>query len=923
MTNDQLDRELDRLREAARREIQLGSEGFPAQIQSWVERTLNRAVSETDLTEWQAQAVCCGALILSGWPELSAERLEAIGRHTSPLLRPLLEHAAAHAHRWKSGKGDVGRWLRQGTGAAADLGRGREEAAVEFYEQLQARQHAKVRARLGVFYTPRSIARHVVSRVDSVLRDEFGLRDGLADRATWEAVRQQFPHMAPPVGVGLHESFVRVMDPACGAGVFLTEVVDCVHRTMVCKWSGAGHAEQEVRRRWNEYVARDLLPRIYGVELQLPACFLATLLIAKRLSETGYDFAWPGRIGVYLSDSLAGPIDASLPGPDTPWWQAEVQAARHAGYAVGATVLLGNPPFSGISENRGAWIRSLLRASADGQKAGYYEVDGRPLAERKHWLQDDYVKFLRYAQWRLERSGCGLIAFVTNHGYLDNVSFRGMRQRLIEAFPRMTIIDLHGNRKKREHPPEGGPDENVFGVEAGIAISLLRNPPGPCGSSIEYLDVWGTCAEKLQQLADGATDRPHHLRPASPYYLLRPDQQVDCPAYSAAWRLCDAMPVYSTAAITARDAFVVGQTREEVIERLRVFRDLTVPDAEIRRRFLTNGRSARYPAGDTRGWQLPRARQRMAAEPDWDALVRECVYRPFDRRHVCWADWMIDWPRSEVMQHMLDGGNVALVTRRQMLPTRPCNFFWVADTIVIDGLIRSDNRGSESFFPLFLNGSGSPSWPGSSPVNFAPDFLAHVERAISLRWQVAETRPSGSTFGPRELLAYIYALFHSRAYRERYAAMLRLDFPRVLIPIATDLFREMAGLGEQLLELHLERKVLPGKMVRGLGDPRAQTVSASSRSAPRGYPQFRDGQILISPEWGLDGVSEDVWNFHVGGHQVCRKWLRDRAHRAREDHEIRRYAGIVAALEATHVLAGQIDTHIARFGGWPAAFTSR
>ena len=735
--------------------------------------------------------------------------------------------------------------------------------------------------RLGIFYTPRRIARYVVSRVDSLLRQDFGLSDGLADTSTWGEVQQRFPRLTTPTGLRLEEPFVRVVDPAAGAGVFLTEVIDRVHTTLVGQWSAAGHSEQQVRRQWNEYVATHLLPRISGVELQLPACVLATLLIAKRLSETGYDFAKTARIRIYLADTLAGPQEATLFDRVAPRRSEEVDEAWHARYAAGATVLLGNPPFSAISENSGSWITGLMRTSGDGGKAGYYEVDGRPLAERKHWLQDDYVKFIRYAQWRIERSGCGLIAFVTNHGYLDNASFRGMRQRLIEEFPHIAIVDLHGNRKKREQPPGGGLDENVFGVEAGIAIGLLSKPPESLGREIEYDDVWGACAEKLQWLGEDRSECPHILQPTSPYYLLRPNQEVDCPAYAAAFRLCDAMPVSSTAAITARDAFVVGLSREEVLDRLRLFRDLSVPDAEIRRRFLTGGRSTRYPPGDTRGWRLSRARRRMADEPHWEDLVRECVYRPFDRRYVCWADWMIDWPRNDVMRHMLEGGNVALVTRRQMLPTQPCNFFWVADTIVIDGLIRSDNRGSESFFPLYLRGGERGEQCGNefSRPNFDPRFLAQFERALALRWQTDEVESAAVTFGPRELIAYIYALFHSSTYRERYSVMLRVDFPRVLVPASAALFQTMAGLGQQLLELHLQRKLGVGKPVHRRPLPDATAFSAGRRGGPRSYPHFRDGRIAVAPDIVIAEVTEDVWNFHVGGHQVCRKWLRDRSSR--------------------------------------------
>ena len=274
------------------------------------------------------------------------------------------------------------------------------------------------------------------------------------------------------------------------------------------------------------------------------------------------------------------------------------------------------------------------------------------------------------------------------------------------------------------------------------------------------------------------------LRPAA---LTRPLSE-----YELGIPLTDVMPVNSTLAVTARDRFVVAFDRQELLDRMAIFRDLTISDEEIRARFFQNTRSPRYAAGDTRGWKLSAARRRMANDPDWKRHVRPCLYRPFDQRWIYWVDWMVDWPRTDVNRHFVVGNNLGLIARRQMLPTQPCNYFWVSRTIPIDGVIRSDNRGSESAFPLFLAGNRDAERDevvevgcavrSQQPLtaNFSTQFVKMMAQSLRLTWRIEPSLASANTFGPLDLFYYIYAQFHSAEYRLRYADWLRIDFPRRL-----------------------------------------------------------------------------------------------------------------------------------------------
>jgi predicted helicase len=290
---------------------------------------------------------------------------------------------------------------------------------------------------------------------------------------------------------------------------------------------------------------------------------------------------------------------------------------------------------------------------------------------------------------------------------------------------------------------------------------------------------------------------------------------------------------------------------------------------------------------------------------------------------------MIDWPRTAVMDHLLPGSNLALVARRQSPASQPCSYFWVTDCITVDGLIRSDNRGSESVFPLYARqGNGqsaslaggaqdAPSAPSSRQPNFSDRFIDLCCSRIGLTWQPSLLVGSQQDLTPWDLFHYIYALFHAPGYRERYSAQLRVDFPRVLVTDQPNLLRVMAAAGRQLVELHLLREVPTSPFTPAwcVADSRVADTTIH-----RGYPKYRTEAISINPHLYLSPVPPSVWDFHVGAYQVCRKWLLDRRERSLCEQELREYAAIVQAIGQTMRVMREIEDHIAGHGGWEVAF---
>lgn len=772
-----------------------------------------------------------------------------------------------------------------------------------FYESFLAASDPSRRSERGVFYTPRVIARHIVERVDAALRERFGLADGLADTTTWSEMQRRWPTLQIPQGTSGDEPFVRILDPAAGSGVFLVEVVERIHRTMRERWRAEQRSEDEIAARWNEYVPRHLLSRVFAVELMVTPCVISQIAIARKLAETGYDFKSEEQFRFSVADTLLDPaIVADLAVNDLTTVLCDTLSR------VAFTVVLGNPPFRGISSNPSNWVGKLLRGTgpSDLPVVSYYEVDGEPLGERKLWLQDDYVKFMRYAQWQIERAGVGVLGFVTNHGYLDNATFRGMRHALLETFQQIDVFDLHGNRKKNKVTPDGGSDEGMFEIEQGVAIGIFSRIGSQATTCVTHREVWGTRKAKSEAIAEDDRVPRTQIIPRSPHYLFVPTNKKSHPEYEAGLALNDAMPVNSTAVVTARDSFVVAFDEASLADRLRVFCDESVSDAEIRSRFFTNGRSTKYPPGDTRGWKLADARRRMMQETDWTNLFRPCLYRPFDRRTIVWADWMIDWSRQDVMRHMLARPNLALVARRQMPPNGPCSYFWITDTIAIDGLIRSDNRGSESIFPLWLDSDSA-----TRTVNLSPQLVAAIESRLGLAWDASGESSVDNVFGPIDVLHYIYALFNTPTYRLRYRESLRRDFPRIVLPHHRQVWNAFRGVGERLVKLHL------------LESETTEEPSVGSQdyvALGGGYPRFSADEIWLGKQGPVVPASERVWNFQVGAHQVCRKWLRDR--KAFSPRTLQCYHQIVATVTATLELSDKLDAIVADAGGWEAAFVA-
>ncbi|RIK81901.1 MAG: DNA methyltransferase [Planctomycetota bacterium] len=780
-----------------------------------------------------------------------------------------------------------------------------EDPVIHFYEDFLKQYDRQRKVERGVFYTPQPVVSYIVRGVHELLRTEFGLEDGLASTITWGEMVKRREGLAIPKGARPEDPFVVILDPATGTATFLVEVIDIIHRTMSDKWKGERLTASQQRDAWNKYVPAHLLPRLYGYELMMAPYAIAHMKIGLKLGETGYRFQSEERARVYLTNALEPPSDLAATAAANLFDALghEAQAVNRVKRDQRFTVVIGNPPYSGISSNMSEFAQHLVDA--------YKFVDGAPLNERKLWLQDDYVKFIRNAQTTIASTNVGVFGYITNHSYFDNPTFRGMRQSLMGTFNMFRALDLHGNTTRAEHPPDGVADKNVFDIQQGVAVCLATR--GGLLEGVQHADLWGTREAKYSWLAKSsvATSGFAALSPDSPYYFFEPQKTDWRDEYESGWKINEVMPVNCAGFITARDHFVVDLDEKALLERIGDFADLKKSDTVIRETYFTGCGSSKYPDGDSRGWKVPEARRRVAGDRKWKDRVRICSYRPFDKRPVYWADWMVDWPRPEVSGHMLAGSNVALHVCRQSVSEAWAHVL-VARGLIDDCYVSNKSRERGYAHPLYLYERDEGLAFGGHPApNFAPAFLRKLAIALDLPLGKPQELPRDLT--PEDIFHYVYAVFHSPGYRSRYAEFLKIDFPRLPLTRSLKLFRALARLGGELTELHLlESPRLDQPITEFTGD---RNVEVEKVSWSPDTVWLNKAQTT-----GFRGVREDVWNFQIGGYQVCEKWLKDRKGRTLSKEDIAHYRKIIVALSDTIRIMSEIDNVIDQHGGWPGAF---
>ena len=731
----------------------------------------------------------------------------------------------------------------QNTGRKID----KRDPYLHFYETFLATYNPRLRERSGVYYTPAPVVNFIVRAVDEILKREFGLPRGLADNSVIEDVNSGDKEARRD---SVHR--VQILDPATGTGTFIAEVIRNIYETFIGQ-----------QGNWSNYVSQHLVPRINGFELMMAPYAMCHLKLELLLQETGYaasDVEHRDRFKVYLTNTLEEPVDDSRT-LFASWLSREARAANEIKNNTPIMVVMGNPPYSGESQNKSDYIMQLMQE--------YKKEPGgkEKLKERNpKWINDDYVKFIRYGQHCIDQKGEGILAYINNHSFLDNPTFRGMRWSLLTSFDRIYIIDLHGNSKKKETAPDGGPDKNVFDIQQGVSINLFiktGTQPKDALAEVRHYDLYGDRAYKYHFLLhNNLSSIPFKKVPhGAPQYFMVPKDFSLEKKYKRGFSVTELFSLYSVGVVTGRDALYIHKDRKALIKAVEDY----------------------YHKIDTR-------------------LIKAISYRPFDTRYLYNNIKLIERNRFRVMRHFLRGENVGLIVARGLSEERAPVCFISEHIINCRVWTRPKSQSVEYIASLYLYPEGANTQEtldgdGTRTPNLNNDIVNAIAKKLGLPF-VDEKEPGRDSFAPIDLLDYIYAVLHSPSYRRTYREFLKIDFPRVPYPTEATLFWRLVQYGQKLRRVHL------------LQDPTVEQYSTTfpiDGSNVVEKIRYTDNRVFLNDRQYFDGVPAATWDFYIGGYQPAQKWLKDRKNRALNFDDIAHYQKIIKALVESNRIMGEIE----------------
>lgn len=757
-----------------------------------------------------------------------------------------------------------------------------EDPVVHFYETFLGEYNPALRKARGVWYTPQPVVNFIVRAVDDILKTEFNLPQGLADTSK---TKVKVDYYGKKIEKEVHK--VQILDPATGTGTFLAEVVKHIYK----KFEG----QQGI---WSKYVTNDLIPRLNGFELLMASYAMAHLKMDMLLTETGYKPTDDQRFKIFLTNSLeeahqdSGTLFSS-------WLSDESNQANEIKRDTPVMVIIGNPPYSGESANKGQWIMNLME---DYKK----EPGGKEKLKERNpkWINDDYVKFLRFGQHFIEKNGEGVLAFINPHGFLDNPTFRGMRWHLLKTYDKIYTIDLHGNSKKKETAPDGSADINVFDIMQGVSINVFvktgKKKKDELGNVFHY-DLFGKRDFKYEFLSENSlkTILFKEIPNIAPnYFMVQKDFNAKS-EYDKGFSVNELFIINGVGLTTAHDEFVINEKNNDLLEFYKRFQSAPRDEEYLHKEFNVKKKE---------GWNILQGYDNIKNETDLSKFIKPISYRPFDNRFVFYEDKLVWRTVRKVMQHFLKGENVGFAGIRHNKEKEEIGYTSVFITKNIAEARLSD-RFITNIFPLYLypddkNKDLFETGQERTP-NLNMEIVNQMAEGLGLQF-VPEKDLSGlenlsvlpKIFAPIDILDYIYAVLHSPNYREKYKEFLKIDFPRVPYPKDKETFWQLVKLGGELRQIHLLESPTVEKYITGYPEDGDNMVKK---------PTYKNGHVYINDTQYFSNLPEVAWNFYIGGYQPAQKWLKDRKDRELSTEDIFHYQKIIVALTETDRLMKEID----------------
>lgn len=750
----------------------------------------------------------------------------------------------------------------------------RNDPIIHFYEDFLWNYDAKLRKAKGVYYTPEPVVNFMIRGVDSLLKSEFHLTDGIANTSKIQIevnsdIIDKRTKQPKKTKKAVHK--VQILDPATGTGTFLNDIVKYIYESRF-SW---------MEWIWKNYVDESLLPRLHGFEIMMASYAMAHLKLDLTLTETGYKNEDQQRLGIYLTNSLEEEHDDSGTLLTT-WLSHESTEANHIKKNMPIMTIIGNPPYSWESSNTSDWIMNLME---DYKK----EPGGKiKLQERNSkWINDDYAKFIRFWEHFIEKNGEGLLAFITPHGFLDNPTFRWMRWKLLSDFDAIYTIDLHWNSKKKEVCPDWSVDQNVFDIQQWVSINFFIKTNKKKAwelAKVYHYDLYWKRDFKYNWLQKNNIETIPFtkLQNKAPNYFMVPKNYELEDKYNKGFKIDELFKIFSTWIQTWNDAILVWDSIEDLNLKLKkeAWEDI---DKQLISKFLYRSFEFKY-LYYIKNFQSNRYSQLN--------IPKSYRSRYEVMSNFLWENlWLIIWRQWQAVWKM------------------QWNLVTISDSISDLNLFY---RWWWSSFPLYLYQENPLEWGEEKIPNFDMEVIEKIEKKLGMKLVGNEYFHSDTMrndnnrslrddeFTPENLLDYIYAVLHSKNYRETYKEFLKIDFPKVPFDVERDTFWKLVKLGEELRTLHLleNEKLVPSNFISSYpvdGDNLVEKV------------KYQDKKIYINDEQYFEWVPEDVWGFYIGGYQPAQKWLKDRKGRTLSYEDILHYGKTILTLNGTIQIMNEIE----------------
>ncbi len=756
-----------------------------------------------------------------------------------------------------------------------------KDPVIHFYEDFLKEYDSKKKMDMGVFYTPKPVVDFIIRGIDFLLKENFNLVDGISSK---EKIKIKTSVIDSKTGKEKIEEKeyhkVQVLDIATGTGTFLNETIFHIYNQFKEKGQLGG---------WQSYVREHLLPRLHGFEIMMASYTIAHLKLGMTLEEQGIDTdKLNERLGIYLTNTLEEAKDYSNQGTLFGFMDSIAEESKNASrvkkeYPIMCVV--GNPPYSGESMNKEYTENDVYKVEIGGKEK---------LKERNSkWINDDYVKFIRFAESLIEKNGEGIVGMITAHGYIDNPTFRGMRWHLRNTFDKIYILDLHGNSRKKETTPSGDKDENVFDIMTGVSIIFgvkEKNENKKELATIFKADFYGKREEKFEKLNNSNIENIKwtKLPENSDIWVLEGKGKEE---YMKGFSVSEIFPVNSVGIASFRDDIAISFIKEDLEKTINDFSQLS--ELELKNKY--------HIPPDTSDWKLHLAKKDIMENLSLDS-IQPISRRPFDTQWIIYSKkskGFLARPRYDVMKYLLNKNNIVLLTPKQLAVN---NFDHV---LVSKGLIDMNcltNRTKEAgyVFPLYIYENNQK--------------IPNINKEI---WNKINEKVGETT--PENILDYIYAVLHSPSYREKYKEFLKIDFPRVPYPEDKNKFFELVKTGEKLRGLHLMTDKSVNDFITTFEYPGDNIVEKvkfeghlKAHEKISGQPvntKDRDniGDVWINDDQCFGEVPETAWNFYIGGYQPAQKYLKDRKGRNLTSDEIEHYQKIIKILDETNKIMKNIE----------------